>query len=282
MKFTQRIKKSFDPKHLKQVYFPNGKLNKKEVGKLFLKTLGIFILFMIILFIWYAKDLPTPGKIKSWHPIESTHIYDREGNLLYDVSGDIKRTVIPFEDMPEYIKNATIAAEDKDFYKHHGVSFTGIARAVLDNLRGRKGYISGGSTITQQFVKNALLSPKKTYTRKLKEIILTIEIEIMYSKEEILALYLNQIPYGSNAYGIQAASEIYFDKDAKDLNLTESATIASLPKAPTYYSPYGQHPDKLKERKDYVLGRMATLGYISEEKADQAKAEKLTYQARNC
>ncbi|MCD6399285.1 PBP1A family penicillin-binding protein, partial [candidate division WOR-3 bacterium] len=240
----------------------------------------IVFMFIAILFIWYAKDLPTPNNIKNWHPIESTHIYDRDGNLLYDVSGDIRRTVIDFEDMPESIKQATISAEDKDFYKHHGISYTGIARALLDNITGKHSYTSGGSTITQQFVKNALLSPKKTYTRKLKEVILTIEIELMYSKDEILAMYLNQIPYGSNAYGIQAASEIYFNKNAKDLTLAESAVIASLPKAPTYYSPYGQHPDKLEERKDYIIGRMAKLGYITEKQADQAKAEKLNYQIR--
>ena len=208
MKFVQRIKKSFNLKHLKKVYFPNGKLNKKEIVKLFLKTIGIVFMFIAILFVWYAKDLPTPNNIKNWHPIESTHIYDRNGNLLYDVSGDIRRTVIDFEDMPESIKQATISAEDKDFYKHHGISYTGIARALLDNITGKHSYTSGGSTITQQFVKNALLSPKKTYTRKLKEIILTIEIELMYSKDEILAMYLNQIPYGSNAYGIQAASMV--------------------------------------------------------------------------
>ncbi len=280
MKLKERIQKSFDFKYLKQVYFPNGKINKKEFVKLFFKVIGVFALIIVLLFIWYAKDLPTPDKIKAWHPIESSHIYDRDGNILYNISGDIKRTVIPFEDMPENIKLATLAAEDKDFYKHHGISFTGIGRALLNNLTGKKGYTSGGSTITQQFVKNALLSPKKTYTRKLKELILTIEIEIIYSKDQILEMYLNQIPYGSNAYGIQAASEIYFNKDAKDLNLSESAVLASLPKAPTYYSPYGQRPDKLEERKNYILGRMANLGFIPEEEAEQAKAEKLTYQAR--
>lgn len=280
MKLSERFKKSFDFKHLKEIYFPKGKINFKEFGKLFLKLLGVFLIVIALLFIWYAKDLPTPEKLKDWRPTESTHIYDRNGKALYDVSGNINRTVLDAKDIPETVKKATIAAEDKDFYKHHGISITGIIRSFYYNITGKKGYVSGGSTITQQFVKNALLDPQKTYTRKLKELILTIEIEFMYSKDEILVMYLNQIPYGSNAYGVQAAAENYFAKDAKDLTLAESATIAAMAKAPTYYSPYGQHPDKLEERKDYILDRMVTLGSINKEDATKAQEQNLSYQRK--
>ncbi|EKD56709.1 MAG: hypothetical protein ACD_58C00118G0008 [uncultured bacterium] len=257
-----------------------GRLGKKRLGKLLVKILGIFLLFIIIMFVWYSKDLPTPGKIKDRYPIESTHIYDRNGQSLYDVFGDVKRTIIEEKDIPTNIKQATISAEDKDFYKHFGFSITGILRSVYNNITGKTGYIAGGSTITQQYVKNALLSPKKTLTRKLQELILTLEIEIMFSKDQILAMYLNEIPYGSNAYGIQSASQTYFGKDAKDLTLTEATTLASLPKAPTYYSPYGSHPDKLLLRRDYILNRMVVLKYITQEEADNAKKDKLNVVAK--
>lgn len=257
--------------------FRRENFTPKKIKKYLIWGLGGFLLFVALLFIWYSKDLPTFGKIKKLHPIESTKIMDRNGQVLYDVHGEQRRTVIDFNDMPDSIKHATIAAEDKDFYKHFGFSVSGILRSVYNNITGKKGYLAGGSTITQQYVKNALLSPKKTLTRKLKELILTVEVEIMFSKDQILAMYLNEISYGSNAYGIEEAAKTYFDKSAKDLTLAESVILASLPKAPTYYSPYGSHPDKLEDRKNYILERMASLNYISEEEAKKAKAEKLTY-----
>jgi 1A family penicillin-binding protein len=259
----------------------SGRFGKKRLIKLFGQIILGFFVLIILLFIWYSKDLPTPGKIKALQPIESTNIKDRNGKALYDVSSDVKRTIIESKDIPNDVKNATVSAEDKDFYKEFGFSITGILRSLYNDITGKTGYIAGGSTITQQYVKNALLTNDKTITRKLKELILTIEVEIMFNKDQILTLYLNQIPYGSNAYGIQAASQNYFNKDAKDLTLTESATLAALPKAPTYYSPYGSHPDMLKIRRDYILDRMAILKYIDQKTADDAKSQKVSVVPRH-
>ncbi|MCX6811940.1 MAG: transglycosylase domain-containing protein, partial [Candidatus Berkelbacteria bacterium] len=200
----------------------------KGVGKILLICFLVFVFFVAFVFAWFSKDLPTPGNIKKRQAIQSSQILDRDGNVLYQLSGDERRTVIKSDEIPKDIKNAVVALEDKDFYHHYGVDFRGVARAVYYNFFKRSLNIQGGSTITQQFVKNALLSPKRTYTRKIKEIILSIEIEAMYSKDDILTMYLNEIPFGSNAYGIEAASEMYFNKNAKDLTLTEAAILASL------------------------------------------------------
>lgn len=256
--------------------FQKRNINTKKVGKWLLRGLGAFFVLIILIFAWYSKDLPTPGKIKRWRPAESTQIYDREGRLLFAVSGEQKRIVVSDKDIPDKVKQATISLEDRNFYKHHGVNFKSIARAVLYNL-SHKDSIQGGSTITQQFVKNALLSPKRTFARKIKELILSIELEVMYSKEKILEFYLNEIPYGSNVYGVEAASKFYFDKSAKDLSLAEAATLASLPRAPTYYSPYGSRKDKLIARKNYALDSMADLGYITKDEAEKAKSEEIKF-----
>jgi len=263
-----------------------GKFKYSRFGWRFWKKVliwgGLSLLFIIFAtFAWFAKDLPTPGKIKNRRPIESTQIYDRKGDLLYTVSGEQKRTIIKFEEMPQYIKDATIVTEDREFYHHFGINFKGIARAIIHNVFKRDTGIQGGSTITQQFVKNALLDPKRTYTRKIKELILSLELEIMYSKDDILAFYLNEIPYGSNAYGIQAAAETYFDKDAKDLKLSEAATLAALPRAPTYYSPYGSHLDELKWRRNWILDNMVESGYVTEKQAKVAKKAKLKFERRH-
>jgi len=258
--------------------FNKKNFTPKKIMKYLIILFSAGFLTLAILFIVFAKDLPTPGQVKNTHPIESSKILDRNGETLYGVSGDQRRTVIESKDIPSSVKNATISAEDKNFYNEHlGFSVTGILRSVYYDLTGKTGYIAGGSTITQQYVKNALLSPKKTFTRKIKELILTIEVEAMFSKDQILTMYLNEIPYGSNAYGIQEAAKLYFGKDAKDLTLAESAALASLPKAPSYYSPYGSHPDKLTIRKDYVLDRMSDLKYITADEASKAKAEKLAF-----
>lgn len=251
----------------------------KNFRKLFLySSVGCFS-FGLILFAWFAKDLPSPNKINSRLLAESTKIMDREGNLIYEVHGDKNRTVISFDEMPQYVKDATVAIEDKEFYKHRGFSIRGITRAftgVLTKDRSK----GGGSTITQQFVKNALLNSERKYSRKIKELILSVEIEILYSKDNILKMYLNEIPYGSNAYGIEVAAKTYFDKNAKDLTVAESAVLAALPQAPTYLSPYGSHKDKLMERKNLILNEMAKQGFITQEQADQAKQEKLVFSKR--
>lgn len=225
----------------------------------------------VSLFAWVAKDLPSPGKVNKRVIAESTKIYDRSGeHLLYEVHGEEKRTLIQFEEIPPSVRAATIALEDQDFYSHHGIKLTSIARAVLKDVIERS-KAQGASTITQQFVKNSLLTNEKTLIRKIKEVILSIEIEQKFSKDEILAMYLNEIPYGSNAYGIEAAAQTFFGKSAKDLSLDEAALLAGLPKAPTYYSPYGSRAEQLKIRQEVALNQMAKLGYISQEEADAAK-----------
>jgi len=238
-----------------------------------------FVLLIILLGAWIAKDLPSSGKLQSRLLSESTKIYARDGTLLYEVYGDKKRTVVPLSNISKDLQNATIAVEDKNFYNHGGIDFFAIIRSFFYNLT-HSSKIQGGSTLTQQFVKNALLSPEKTFTRKIKEALLSIVIEHLYSKDKILEMYLNEIPYGSNTYGAEAASQTYFSKSAKDLTLEESATIASLPKAPTYYSPYGTHTSELLYRKDFVLDKMAEQGYVSKEKSEQAKQQKIAFVKR--
>ena len=256
--------------------FPLKTQKQKKVFLYIILSLA-FLLFAGLA--WISKDLPTPGRIKNRRSAESTQILDRNGNLLYMVSGEQKRISVKYDQIPDSVKKATVAVEDANFYHHHGLDFHGIARAAYNNIFKRKS-VQGGSTITQQYVKNALLYPKRTFVRKIKEAILSIELEVMYSKDEILTMYLNEIPYGSNAYGIEAAAQTYFDKSAKDLTLAQAATLAALPQAPTYYSPYGGHTDELLQRKNYVLKRMVDLGMISQQQANKVKKEKLTFVRR--
>lgn len=235
---------------------------------------------MIGIFAYFAKDLPDPAKINQRQIIQSTKIYDRTGEvILYDIHGEERRTVIPFDQIPQYIKDATIVIEDDNFYHHIGLDWQGILRAAWANLRGQK-IAQGGSTITQQFIKNAYLGgpqSERTFARKIKEAILALALERKYSKDEILESYLNQVPYGSNAYGIEAAGQTFFNKSAQELTLAESALLSALPKAPTYYSPYGSHPELLKSRQEYILNRMIKFGYITEEQANEAKEEEIKY-----
>lgn len=244
----------------------------RKILKLALVSLVSLVILAALLFAWYSKDLPTPGKIKKMKTAASTRILDRNGNLLYDVHGTERRLLVDFKDIPGFVKEATVAVEDKDFYRHRGIKFTSILRAIGADILHR-GAVQGGSTITQQFVKNALLSPQKSLSRKIKELILSLEIEGMYSKDQILGMYLNEIPYGTNAYGIEAAAKTYFDKSAKDLTISEAAFLVALPKAPTYYSPYGQHKDALLARKDFVLDRMTEVGFLDKGEAEEAKKD---------
>jgi len=259
------------PKKQKSLF----KFNKRRFLKFILLSGFTFIIFCffagLVVFAYFTKDLPDPEKINARRITESTKIYDRTGQIiLYEIHGEEKRTLISSEQIPNFVKQATIAVEDDEFYQHHGIDFKGILRAALVNLQG-KNIQQGGSTITQQFIKNSILTPERTFTRKIKEIILALEIERRFSKDEILTMYLNQVSYGSNAYGIQAAAQTFFGKEAKDLDLSESALLACLPKATTYYSPYGSHTEKLKERWEYTLDRMHSLGYISKEEKTAAK-----------
>lgn len=232
---------------------------------------------MAILFIYVSFSLPDPNRLLGRDVPESTKIYDREGGLLYEVHGEFKRTLINLDQMSPYVQKATIAAEDKNFYNHAGISLTGLARSLIVDIIYREKR-QGGSTITQQFIKNAVLTREKSLWRKVKEIILAVEMEARFSKDEILKLYLNEIPYGRNAYGIEAASLTYFNKPAKDLTIAESAYLAALPQAPSYYNPSGTHRDALEARKDYVLREMKSEGYINEEEYNKAMEEKVVFQ----
>jgi 1A family penicillin-binding protein len=241
-----------------------------------LTTAGV--LAIALLFMYYSASLPDPNKLLERSVAESTKIFDRDGGLLYEVHGEFKRTLIPLDQIPKTAQQAAIAVEDKDFYKHGGISLTGIARSVIiDVLTGSKS--QGGSTITQQFVKNAVLSKEKRFSRKLKEIILSLEIEARFSKDDILKLYLNEIPYGRNAYGIQAASQTYFNKNAPELTLAESAYLAALPQAPTYYNPFGPNREALEDRQKHILNLMKEQGYITQQQQDDALQEKIVFQA---
>ena len=206
----------------------------------------------------------------------STKIYDRTGQtLLYDVRG-IRRTVVPFSQIPIEMKQATLAIEDSEFYTHKGIDTSSIARAFWVNLISG-GIHQGGSTITQQVVKNSLLTKEKTLTRKIKEAILAVKMEQSMTKDEILNIYLNESPYGSNIYGVQEAAKAYFKKDVSNVSLAEAAYLASIPQAPSYYSPYGQHREDLDKRKDLVLTQMAKNGFITKKEAEVAKKEKVSF-----
>ncbi len=231
------------------------------------------IAFCLILVISYhgylfINDLPSPKSIGVLNFAQSTHLYDRNGKLLYEIYRDVNRTSIKVKDLPPYVVQATIAIEDKHFYSHKGVSFFGgILRAAKDTYKTKE--LQGGSTITQQLVKSALLSPERTVERKLKEITLAVWTEQMYSKEQIMEMYLNQVPYGGAAYGIEEASKVYFGKSAKYLTLNEAALLAGLPQAPSLYSPF-VNPKAAESRRNIVLKNMYDLGYISKKDRDSA------------
>jgi 1A family penicillin-binding protein len=209
--------------------------------------------------------------------VQSSKIYDRTGKiLLYSVQDNTKRTVVPFDEISRYVKNATVAIEDAEFYQHLGIKPTSILRAAFADIWGGR-YTQGGSTITQQVVKNTLLTNEKTITRKIKEWILAIKLERVLTKDQILSLYLNEAPYGGNIYGVEEAALLFFGKHAKDLDLAESAYLAALPQAPTYYSPYGNHRSALDDRKNLVLSRMKDLSFITVDEYNQAVTEKVVF-----
>ncbi len=232
------------------------------------------------LFLYITKNLPDVTVFAQRKIAESSKIYDRTGEtLLYEIHGEEKRTVIPFEQIPKRIRQATLAIEDANFYTHGSIDWRGVVRASLANLKEGR-VVQGGSTITQQLAKNAFLSTERTIIRKIKELVLAIKLERQYTKDQILGLYLNQIPYGANSYGIQAAARTYFGKNVTDLTLAEIATLASIPKAPSYYSPWGQHKTELLRRKNIVLDKMRAAGTITEEEWEKAAKEEQKFLAQ--
>ena len=239
------------------------------------RVLLLLVLAVIGFFVWFFWGTPLPTNLTSKQIPVSTKILDREGKLIYEIYTDQRRTPLKLDEIPDFVKKATIAIEDKDFYKHYGFSPTGVVRALYNIVF--KGKVQGGSTLTQQLVKTSLLTPERTVRRKVREFILSMLVEMIYSKDQILEMYLNRIPYGSTAYGIEAASEMYFNKQVKDLTLAEAALLSGLPAAPTSYSPFGTHPEKAKTRQETVLRRMVEDGKISREEADAAAKEELVY-----
>lgn len=241
------------------------------------KTIKRIVFFapLLIFSLWIFWGIPLPTKLSSEKIPVSTKILDRNGNLIYEIYAEQRRTPINLEEIPQHVKDSTISIEDKDFYKHSGFSTTGIVRALYNIVF--KGKLQGGSTLTQQLVKNSLLNPERTVRRKIREFVLSMVVETIYSKDQILGMYLNQIPYGSTAYGIEAASELYFAKKAKDLSLAEAALLAGLAQAPTKYSPFGAHPELAKGRQETVLRAMLENKKITEDELNKAKEESLKY-----
>lgn len=235
----------------------------------------LFILIATIYIFSFFRSLPSPKKLTERKTEVSTKIYDRNGILLYTIYKDKNRTPVKLADLPEFVKYATLAAEDAEFYQHPGFSIRGILRAAIRNYT--KGELTGGSTITQQLVKNALLTPEKTLNRKIKELTLAVLVELKFSKDEILEMYLNEVPYGGTIYGIEEASKTYFGKPAKDLSLAEAAFLAGLPKSPSKFSPYGSNPELGIARQRDVLHLMKINGFITEEEEKKALAQDIKF-----
>jgi 1A family penicillin-binding protein len=255
------------------------RLPKITFRKALLAALILLVLYTGAYFLFnFLYSLPNPDELVTRRQIVSTKIYDRNGELLYKVYRNENRTLIKLEDIPLQLIQATIAIEDAEFYYHHGFSPKAIFRAFVQNLEGEKLY--GGSTITQQLVKNALLGPERTISRKIKELILAVAVESKLSKDEILQMYLNEVGYGGAAYGVEEASEMYFGKPVKDLNLAEAALLAGIPASPSIFSPFAAYPEKAKERQELVLNRMAQEGFITQEQAEDAKLQELKFAAQ--
>ncbi len=239
-------------------------------------AVGGFLLLLVASVIFFATQVPSPEDLTNRDIAASTKIYDRNGELLYNIYQNQNRTPIKLPDIPDPVKQATIAIEDKDFYEHRGFDPIGIARAFFKLITS--GHVEGGgSTITQQLVKNALLTSDQSIIRKIKELILAIQVERVYSKDQILEMYLNEIPYGGTAYGIEAAANLYFGKHASELDLAEAALLAGLPQRPSVYSPYGTHPELARVRQKEVLGRMVEEKFIDKKKAEEAGSKQLEY-----
>ena len=241
-----------------------------RIAKLaFFGLIGLVVL-MVGLFIWYGRDLPAPGKLIAAQASQASGIYDRNGVLLYSVYQNTNRTYVTLNNIPKYLQEGTISIEDRNFYSNQGFSISGYLRAIRDIVLYRQ--LAGGSTLTQQLVKNVLLSSQQTIPRKIKELMLSIQVDRTYTKNQILEMYLNDVPYGGTTIGVQSAAQYYFNKDVKDLDLAQSAFLAGLPQSPTTYSPYGGNKYYLGRTQE-VLDSMVRDGYIDQKQADSAYKE---------
>lgn len=252
-------------------------LRKKHLKKKRVWAIIIPLIFIIGLFYYYIlRDLPSPTRLSSTALPQSSQIYDRNDTLLYTIYGNRNQSFRQLSDIPLSLQQATIAIEDKDFYHHGAIDLRGILRAFYVTFFHQQ--LQGGSTLTQQLVKNSLLTQDRTVVRKVKEVILAFITETLYSKNKILEMYLNQVPYGGTAYGVEAAARSYFGKRVQDLDLAESALIAGLPENPSTFSPFGSRPDLGKKRQEDVLEKMKEQGYITQKQYDQAVHETLAFQ----
>jgi len=257
-------------------------MNTKKTFKALIKITLFFSLLGGIAFLglllYYSKDLPQPEKFTERRIAQPTKIYDRTGNaLLYTIFGEEKREVVSLSEISPYLQQAVIAAEDKRFRNHIGIDPKRILKAILIDIQvGRRA--QGASTIPQQLIRSTFLTTHKTVERKIGEIILSIELDMRYSKDQILEWYLNQVPFGSNAYGIEAASQTFFSKQAKDVDIAEAAVLAALIQAPSRLSPYGENIESLLARKDYVLEQMLEQEFITEEEAEAARKQEVHFE----
>ena len=271
--FKFQLPKIFLPKRIK---FKKIKISPST--KSIVASLILIIIFSsgYGLYLFVFKDLPKPSQLTQSEQIVTTRIMSRDGEVLFRIYEDENRTLIKLSDIPQHLIDATIAIEDKNFYYHRGFSIQGIIRAAIANSKDEN-IQQGGSTITQQLIKNRLLSSERTLQRKLRELVIAIQVEIKFSKDEILEMYFNQVPYGGSAYGIEEAAQRYFGKNVTQLSLAESTMLAGLPAAPSVYSPFGAVPELAKYRQQEVLRRMVDDEYLNQEQADTAYNQPLVF-----
>src|SRR3989344_5918836 len=269
---STRIKKRKKIKAIKIFPLPVAiRIKYFLMGSIF-SLLFFFIPLTIIIFL---QELPNPKQLNFQQTPLTTKIFDRNGVLLYQIYAQQNRTLVPLSSIPKHLQQASIAIEDKNFYKNSGIDITAIVRAAIADISGKP--LQGGSTITQQLIKSTLLTPEISIKRKIKEIILAFWADRIYTKDQILEMYFNQAPYGGTARGIEAASEVYFNLKASDLDLAQSAFLAGITRAPTNYSPFGESPNSWKTRQEEVLTRMEQLKYISLQEKNDALKEDLIF-----
>lgn len=257
---------------------------KKHTPLRIAKGVGITFIFFIVLGLgsataYFFWDLPNPQILSTRQVPQTTKIFDRNGTLLYQIYANQNRTLVPLSDIPQELKEATLAIEDKNFYHHPGFDILAIARALRADIQRK--HIQGASTITQQLIKSSILTPERSITRKVREVILAFWAERIYTKDQLLTMYFNQVPYGGTAWGIEAASNVYFGKHVSELNLSESAFLAGLTAAPSVYSPFGPSPELWKQRQKEVLFRMKELRYITADEEKKALAQKLAFKEQD-
>ena len=272
-----RLKINLSQRKIHKIIYPKFRINYPNISvkKKYVLLFVFSVLLIVTSYLLILKDLPSPSELTSRQIEVSTKIYDRNNNLLYTIYKDKNRTPVKLSQIPENVRLATLAAEDAEFYQHAGFSVRGTIRAIFKNFS--EGRLQGGSTITQQLVKNALLSSEKTYVRKIRELILSVGVEMNYTKDEILEMYLNEVNYGGNIYGIEEASRHYFDKHVEELTLSEASLLAGLPQSPTRYSPFGNNPELTFSRQREILHLMKVNKFINTETEEKTVSERITF-----